>query len=320
MNAACVQPRKYDRLIQAAYFACIAIGADPTVRNVTKATAKIRSVTGQEKPVWGEHVRLWLKQKHENDTQTIPARYGHDTSSVLEKRENDTEASEARYPRAGVVKELELEAVSSSFFEPTSSVLETETRARPKKPSSGAKPQKPQRVAVEPPASEPIDFGDQEGIVAEVVAAVASGNHDGKISTSRIASIRKDLKKALDRFGPEIFSSGIEIALSREPPLRDPVAYAKGCMRKEAERQLPDSGGKVVQFSPRSRREEELNSSDKLPTVSELYLSGRLIPEPGSEWAIYLAENNIVPPKRADAIHEYVDHIRPKPREMSLGL
>lgn len=92
--------------MKAAFFACKAVGLDPSVRNIVRATAAIRGLVGKAKPVWGEHARTWLQQ---NDTLAIQPRHGNDTPGLLKTAQNDTPAIQARHPRARVVKELVLQ-------------------------------------------------------------------------------------------------------------------------------------------------------------------------------------------------------------------
>lgn len=99
-----------DGILKAAFFACKAVGLDPSVRNLVKASAAIRGLTGVARPIWGEDVRTWRAANvDENDTLAIQQRHGSDTAAPRKTAENDTPAIRVRHPRARVVKVLELQ-------------------------------------------------------------------------------------------------------------------------------------------------------------------------------------------------------------------
>lgn len=110
--------------MKAAYFACIAVGLDPSVRNIAKASAAIRGLNGVARPVWGEDVRKWLaaftargaaendsfsgtRTETQTDTVSTQRRDGTDTAVVLKTSNNDTLPTHDRHPRAGVAKVLD---------------------------------------------------------------------------------------------------------------------------------------------------------------------------------------------------------------------
>lgn len=113
-------------LIQAAYFAVLAIGDEPSVRNVAAMTGRIRN--GKE--VWREAVRAWLISRI--DTVAIQPRHTSDTPAPRQSDEKDTPAAQDRYLRVGVAKVLESE-VELPFANAHGREAEPKPK-RPKKP------------------------------------------------------------------------------------------------------------------------------------------------------------------------------------------
>jgi hypothetical protein len=75
------------------------------------------------------------------------------------------------------------------------------------------------------PSPSPIDFGDFERDVAAFVALLAEKNVSGKVTPSRVASVRSELAEWRERYGNDAMLAGIRAAIDHSP--RKPVPYAR---------------------------------------------------------------------------------------------
>lgn len=111
-----------DGILKAAYFACIAIGDEPSVRNVV---GMVRKISG--KGLRTQDALRWLDSFKR---ETVGNRGGNarETLITLNSANPETPGKQAGNLRAGVVKELELETTSPNGDGPTSAKASKKTR------------------------------------------------------------------------------------------------------------------------------------------------------------------------------------------------
>jgi hypothetical protein len=185
-------------VIQAAYFAVIAMGDEPSQRSLQAMTKRICG-----KALQTSDVLDFLRSKRSSST-SVANEHMHPVAEV--KHELATSGSvpvaALSSPHAGVVKVLELETHT------TANAVSARTRVAPVRLHD--------------------DFGDLENDVTSVIANDAAERRDGKISANVLDGLRQRLARARDRYGVDAFSAGLEIALDRSKG----AAYATGCMKR----------------------------------------------------------------------------------------
>lgn len=98
-----------EQRIQAAYFACLAWGMAPSVRNINEMVRRISTNGHPGKGFRGEDIRLWLRAR---DTLGIREPRKPDTPPVLKTAHAGYTAAESRKPSRARHKVLESEAIT----------------------------------------------------------------------------------------------------------------------------------------------------------------------------------------------------------------
>jgi hypothetical protein len=229
-------------VLKAAFFACLAIDEEPSVRNVVDM---VRRITG--KGIRIEDARKWL-DSFKRDTVGIQAGNAPDTAAPRKSAISETDGIQAGNLRAGAAKELELQALS---FGDSGSASEPAAQAATLIPLPT-----PVRVISAYAGTTIESFGDHADLVREILACDGFG-----IETKAFRTALESLAMWRATYGEAAFVHGLRVTADKRFGHR----YVGGV----AKRYDPDRDEQ--RFTPRY---EEPNASDLLPTLTELYESG----------------------------------------------
>jgi hypothetical protein len=230
-------------VLKAAYFACLSIDEDPTVRNLT---GMVRKITG--KGMRTQDVMTWLKPFRETLGKNSSA--GRETQVERKEPISETIGKQTGNLRAGVVKVLELEDNGDTSVSPSLVIAPETIVPLPPKPAP-MNSVKAQRADT--------DFEAFELEVAEVV--ILERTLHPRAATASEKVVRQRLTLLWRKHGDDAFAKGLEVALGSGKGLD----YGRGAM----ERYEPGEG---------RRSGHEPNASDLLPTLTELIAAGKVEP------------------------------------------
>lgn len=194
-----------DQVIQAAYYACIAIGEEPSSRAIEEMVRRIRrpsTAAGCPRGIRRQTVVAWLANRNGNHLGTAaePLRNRAGTTTRAQKTDSGTTTertgNQAGTLRAGVAKVLGSEKIT------------------PEIPSVSLPPK-----GREQPKVTDVEFGDLEADVDAYVANAAAENASGKITPGRVLSLRRELHAELDSLGDRAaFARGLRAANAAGAP------------------------------------------------------------------------------------------------------